>query len=85
MRQDSGVTRETHMTAQDCGDACMSSEICKAFTFIPDPDNAPNRCLLREGIISEVYDDGTATAFTYIKSKSLVLCMYLILFCVSTP
>ena len=73
MRQASGVTRETYVTAQECGDACISSASCKAFTFIPN--HASHPCLLRDGIISEVYDDGTATAFTYIESKLLILCM----------
>ena len=72
MVQASGVTRQTHATAQACGNACILSASCKSFTFIPDHPTAP--CLLREAMFSKVYDDGTATAFAYIKSRLLRDC-----------
>ena len=61
------------VTEQACGDACMSSARCKAFTFIPH--HALHPCLHREGILSGFYDFSIVTAFAYIISKLPVLCM----------
>ena len=67
MRQATGMLRKAQFSAQDCGDQCLLKDECTAFLFLPEDKKFP--CILWTTSITKVSEDGTATAFTYIRSK----------------